>query len=117
MNLSSQTRRGSNAVLNNRQRPSIPHLATSILVAYLLSSIMIMALPVSAGRITAGTTTSSSSATNSFGPAPASTPLVRLAQMMLDAHVHRVIVVDNEQKPVGIVSSIDILAAVARGGK
>jgi CBS domain-containing protein len=38
-----------------------------------------------------------------------------LARMMMDAHIHRVIVVDNvSHRPIGIVSSIDILAAVAR---
>jgi CBS-domain-containing membrane protein len=37
-----------------------------------------------------------------------------LAQRMLDAHIHRVIVVDPVGRPVGIVSSTDILAAVAR---
>ena len=36
-----------------------------------------------------------------------------LAQNMLDAHIHRVIVVDEERRPVGVVSSTDILAAVA----
>ncbi len=36
-----------------------------------------------------------------------------LARMMIDAHIHRVIVVDEENRPVGIVSSTDILAAVA----
>jgi len=42
------------------------------------------------------------------------TRLPILAQMMVDAHVHRVIVVDEDQKPVGVVSSMDILAALAR---
>ncbi len=37
-----------------------------------------------------------------------------LAHMMMDAHIHRVIVVDHADRPVGIVSSMDILAAVAR---
>jgi CBS domain-containing protein len=41
------------------------------------------------------------------------TPIRDLARMMIDAHIHRVIVVDPEQKPIGIVSSTDILAAVA----
>ncbi len=36
-----------------------------------------------------------------------------LARMMIDAHIHRVIVVDEEQKPVGVVSSTDLLAALA----
>ena len=37
-----------------------------------------------------------------------------LAQMMLDARIHRVIVVDHKEHPIGIVSSTDVLAAVAR---
>jgi len=37
-----------------------------------------------------------------------------IAQMMLDAHIHRVIVVDAERQPVGIVSVTDLLAALAR---
>jgi CBS-domain-containing membrane protein len=41
-------------------------------------------------------------------------PLSQLAQQMVDAHVHRVIVVDRRNRPVGIVSSTDILAAIAR---
>jgi predicted transcriptional regulator len=36
-----------------------------------------------------------------------------LARMMIDAHIHRVIVVDEQQRPVGVVSSTDILSAVA----
>ena len=43
------------------------------------------------------------------------TSVQRLSQMMLDAHIHRLIVVDQDRKPVGIVSSTDVLAAVARG--
>jgi CBS-domain-containing membrane protein len=38
----------------------------------------------------------------------------KLAHMMLDAHIHRVIVVDHDHRPIGIVSATDILAAVAR---
>lgn len=36
-----------------------------------------------------------------------------IARMMIDAHIHRVIVVDAVRHPIGIVSSTDILAAVA----
>jgi CBS domain-containing protein len=43
------------------------------------------------------------------------TPLKELARRMVDAHVHRVIVVDRQQRPVGIVSSTDILAGIAHG--
>jgi len=42
------------------------------------------------------------------------TTICALARMMIDAHIHRVIVVDVTGKPVGIVSSTDVLAAVAR---
>lgn len=37
-----------------------------------------------------------------------------LARMMLDAHIHRVIVVDLEKRPIGIVSTTDLLAAIVR---
>jgi CBS-domain-containing membrane protein len=37
-----------------------------------------------------------------------------LARWMLDAHIHRIIIIDEASKPIGIVSSTDILAAVAR---
>jgi CBS domain-containing protein len=37
----------------------------------------------------------------------------QLAQKMVDAHIHRVLVVDKENKPLGIVSSTDVLAAIA----
>ncbi len=43
------------------------------------------------------------------------TRIGELARMMMDAHIHRLIVVDAaSQRPVGIVSSMDILASVAR---
>jgi predicted transcriptional regulator len=38
-----------------------------------------------------------------------------LAAMMMEAHIHRIIVVDSiSQRPIGVVSSTDILAAFAR---
>lgn len=37
-----------------------------------------------------------------------------LARTMVDAHIHRVIIVDRKQRPIGIVSSTDILAALTR---
>jgi CBS-domain-containing membrane protein len=40
--------------------------------------------------------------------------IAELARWMLDAHIHRIIIVDEMGKPIGIVSSTDILAAVAR---
>ena len=39
--------------------------------------------------------------------------IAQLARKMLDAHIHRVVVVDGERRPIGIVSTTDILAAVA----
>lgn len=45
---------------------------------------------------------------------PPHTPIRALARMMVDAHIHRIIVVDECQRPIGIVSSTDILAAVAQ---
>jgi CBS domain-containing protein len=42
------------------------------------------------------------------------TPLPELARVMVDARVHRLIVVDEAHRPIGIVSSMDIMAAVAR---
>jgi CBS-domain-containing membrane protein len=44
----------------------------------------------------------------------ATTVVGDLARMMIDAHIHRLIVVDPERRPIGIVSSTDVLAAVAR---
>jgi CBS domain-containing protein len=44
------------------------------------------------------------------------TPLPELARTMINAHIHRVIVVDDQRKPIGIVSSTDILANLAYRG-
>ncbi len=41
------------------------------------------------------------------------TGLRELARKMVDAHIHRVVVVDPRNHPIGIVSTTDILAAVA----
>jgi CBS domain-containing protein len=41
------------------------------------------------------------------------TPVTELARMMLEAHIHRVIVTDADGRPVGVVTSTDVLAAVA----
>jgi len=46
----------------------------------------------------------------------ATRPEARIAEMarwMVDAHIHRVIILDPEERPVGVVSSTDILAALA----
>jgi CBS domain-containing protein len=42
------------------------------------------------------------------------TRIQEVARMMLDAHIHRVIILDEQLRPVGIVSSTDVLAALAR---
>lgn len=44
------------------------------------------------------------------------TPLVEVARRMVEAHIHHLPVLDEKGRPVGIVSSIDVLAAVAREG-
>lgn len=42
------------------------------------------------------------------------TSIGQLAEMMLNAHIHRILVVGAQHQPLGIVTSIDILAAVAK---
>ncbi len=42
------------------------------------------------------------------------TPIAELAQMMVDARVHRVVIVDSNYSPCGIVTTTDILGAVSR---
>lgn len=42
------------------------------------------------------------------------THVADLARMMLDAHIHRVIIVDEDRHPIGVISSMDILAALAK---
>lgn len=42
------------------------------------------------------------------------TRLPEVARMMLEAHIHRVVVVDGAGRPVGVVSTIDVLAALVR---
>jgi CBS domain-containing protein len=42
------------------------------------------------------------------------TSITELARMMMEAHIHRVVVVDDKRRPIGVVSSTDVLAAVAR---
>ena len=44
-------------------------------------------------------------------------PIGELAQKMVDAHIHRVLVVVDQNRPQGIVTSTDILAAVARAAQ
>ena len=44
-------------------------------------------------------------------------PIGELAQKMVDAHIHRVLVVVDQNRPQGIVTSTDVLAAVARAAQ
>jgi CBS-domain-containing membrane protein len=44
----------------------------------------------------------------------AEAPLSVLARAVFDGHVHRVIVVDEQHRPIGTVSCLDVLAALAR---
>ncbi len=37
------------------------------------------------------------------------TPVARIARMMFDGHIHRVVVVDEDRVPVGIITSLDLL--------
>jgi CBS-domain-containing membrane protein len=41
------------------------------------------------------------------------TGIVELARMMLNAHIHRIIIVDARRCPIGVLSTTDVLAAVA----
>jgi CBS-domain-containing membrane protein len=44
----------------------------------------------------------------------AGVPLSALARAVMDAQVHRLIVVDEQHRPIGTVSCLDVLAALAR---
>lgn len=41
------------------------------------------------------------------------TTIREMARRMIDAHIHRIIVVDEKKRPLGIVSSTDLLATLA----
>jgi CBS domain-containing protein len=45
---------------------------------------------------------------------PPSATIGEMARMMVDAHIHRLVVVTPDNRPIGIVSSTDLLAALAR---
>ena len=44
------------------------------------------------------------------------TPITEVAQDIVDAHIHRVLVVRDEQ-PFGIITSTDLMAAIAKTGR
>jgi CBS domain-containing protein len=48
------------------------------------------------------------------GTVGAEAPLSALARAVVDAHVHRLIVLDEQSRPIGTVSCLDVLAALAR---
>jgi CBS domain-containing protein len=43
--------------------------------------------------------------------------LSEMARAVIDAHAHRLVVVDQEHRPIGTVSCLDVLAALADRGK
>jgi CBS domain-containing protein len=45
------------------------------------------------------------------------TRVAELARMMVDARVHRVIIVDEDDRPIGLVSGTDVLVALTRLGR
>ena len=45
------------------------------------------------------------------------TRIGELARMMVDAHIHRLIVAGTDRRPTGIVSSTDVLAVLARAAR
>lgn len=45
------------------------------------------------------------------------TPLVDIVRSMVDAHLHRVLVLDTDQRLRGIVATIDVLAALLRASQ
>jgi CBS domain-containing protein len=44
-------------------------------------------------------------------------PVSELAKIMVEAHIHRILVVADQDRPCGIVTSTDILAAVAESAR
>jgi CBS domain-containing protein len=44
---------------------------------------------------------------------PPTAPITEVARIMLDAHIHRVVVMDAADRPVGILTSTDLLAILA----
>lgn len=45
----------------------------------------------------------------------AGTSLARAAQLMLTRHIHRLVVVDDEDAPIGVISSLDLLRVLLDG--
>jgi CBS domain-containing protein len=42
------------------------------------------------------------------------TSLARASQLMVSRHIHRLVVVDDEDKPIGVVSSLDLLRVLLK---
>lgn len=45
------------------------------------------------------------------------TSLARAAQLMVTRHIHRLVVVDDEDAPIGVVSSLDLLRVLLKDPK
>lgn len=43
------------------------------------------------------------------------TPLLKAARLMLDERVHRVVVIDHEQRPLGVISAMDFVTLFVEG--
>jgi CBS domain-containing protein len=67
--------------------------------------------PVSGGPAPAAAVRHYATADSTVG---AEAPLSELARAVRDAHAHSFVVVDDQHRPVGIVSCLDVLAALAR---
>ena len=52
--------------------------------------------------------------TDSLVTASPDTSVQKVAQRMMEAGVHRVIIVDEEHCPVGIITSLDLVGILAR---
>ena len=48
---------------------------------------------------------------------PVDEPMATVLQFMIDAHVHRILVLDPGQQLQGIISTMDVLAALKRAGQ
>ncbi len=47
---------------------------------------------------------------------PQAAPVKTIIQYLIDAHIHRVIVLDDDARMAGVVSTTDLLAALQRAG-
>jgi CBS domain-containing protein len=108
---------GAGAVICTRAQGSCPlpglrattggrHTAVCLLREGLVSD-----WPQVSGGVHAGTVRRYMTADSTVEP---EATLSALARAVIDAHVHRLIVVDEQHRPIGTVSCLDVLAALAR---